>query len=263
MKHCLFIDELGESTPKRHSVSPLFIITGCVVEKDKIAHISNNFDHIKFKYWNDTKIVFHSKDIGRKSCSFKIFRNKSLLFKEFINDLYNFLNNCPLNIIGVIVNQSKSFQLNWGQRTVIKSAYNQLFINFLYILIAKNSTGEIIQEASTPIQDITIYEKFFELQALGLPSDNISHLDVKSRMTALSFVTKKNLDSIAQIADLLAYGLSLNYKVKHKKLTLKKLNPYQKMIYKISQNKLYLISSNTSQKKKEKYKSFTSQAELP
>jgi hypothetical protein len=263
MKYCLFIDELGESTPSRNQVSPLYIITGSLVDKDKIEKISNNLDHIKFKYWNTTEIVFHSKEIGKKEKKFSIFKSNISLFREFTKDLENFLTSCPINIISVLVDQKESFLVNWNQKTVIKKAYYNIFSNFIRILVAKNITGEIIQEASTPLQDITIYEKFYEFQAKGLITDNISHKEIKERLTSLSFVTKHNMDTITQISDLLAYGLNLEDKIKTKTLNVNKLNGYQKMIRKQAINKLYKIGDNIGIKKKSKYKTFDAALRLP
>jgi len=96
-----------------------------------------------------------------------------------------------------------------------------------------------------------------------LPIDNITNKEVKSRLTCLSFVTKMHMDAEAQLADLLSYGLRLEYKIRSKLIKLSSLNSYEKMIRKQARSKLYEIPQNITAKKKVKYKNFQSLISLP
>ena len=262
-KLALFVDELGESVPARYKVSPFFILTGCVVDKDRISEISTNLDHIKFKYWSRVNVVFHTKNIGRKDKDFTIFKNDLKKFREFINDLKFFFNKCPLYTICIIVDQKSVYNLNWKQRRVIKIAYEHLIANFIRVLVAQDKTGEFIQEASTPIQDISIYEAFFGYQSLGLPSDKLDHLEIKRRLTSLSFSTKRNMDTLTQVADLLGYGLNLSHRVKNRIVKVASLNGYERMIRKEAENKLFHTPQSMGLKKKNLYKNFQAIVNIP
>lgn len=263
MKYTLFVDELGESAPKRYRQSPLFVVSGCSINQEKRDRISRHLDQIKFKFWDSTNIILRSYEIGRKEKDFVIFKNNISRFRKFIKNLNSFFSTCPLVLLGVVVDQKETFRRNWSQKTVVKKAYDNLFANFIRLLSAQNSSGEIVQEASTPLQDITIYEKFYEYQSLGLPTDDIAHQEVKNRLTSLSFVTKKHMDAEAQLADLLSYGLKLEYKIRHRLIRLNSLNSYEKMIRKQTRSKLYKIPQNITAKKKLKYKNFQSLTILP
>lgn len=263
MKYILFVDELGESFPKRYRQSPLFIVSGCSINQEKRDKVSRHLDQIKFKYWDSTKIIFRSYEIGRREKDFAIFKNNPSKFREFIKNIDSFLSTCPLVLLGIVVDQKEAFRRNWAQRTVLKNAYDALFANFIRLLSAQNSFGEIVQEASTTLQDITIYEKFYYYQSLGLPADNITDKEVKKRLTSLSFVTKKHMDAESQIADLLSYGLKLEYKVRRKLIKLASLNSYEKMVRKQARSKLYKLPKNITAKKKLKYKNFQSLTILP
>lgn len=263
MKYSLFIDELGESTPKRHQQSPLFILSGCSIKQENRNKISENLNYIKFKYWDSINIVFRSYEIGRKEKNFAIFKNQLSKFKEFIKNLNSFLSNCPLVLLGMVVNQKDAFKKNWTQKTVLKRAYENLFANFIRLLSTQNASGEVVQEASSPLQDITVYEKFFGFQSWGLPTDNITHKEVKSRLTSLSFVTKRHLDAESQLADLLSYGLKLEYQIRHKLTKLSSLTVYEKMIREQARSKLYQIPETLAAKKKTKFKNFQSLTVLP
>lgn len=263
MKYTLFIDELGESTPKRYRQSPFFIVSGCSINQEKRDKISRGLDQIKFKYWDSTDIIFRSSEIGRKEKDFLIFKNDPQRFREFIKNLDSFLSACPLVLLGVVVDQKEAFRRNWAQRSIVKNAYDCLFTNFIRLLSAQNSFGEIVQEASTTLQDITIYEKFYEYQAVGLPNEDITDKEVKKRLTSLSFVTKRHMDAEAQLADLLSYGLKLEYKIRRKLSKLTSFNSYEKIIRKQARSKLYKIPKNIAAKKKLKYKNFQSLTTLP
>lgn len=263
MDYVLFVDELGESFPKRYRQSPFFVASGCSIKQEKRDKISKFLDQIKFKYWDSTDIVFRSRQIGRKEKDFAIFKKNLSKFREFIKNLDSFFSASPIVLLGVVVDQKAAFRRNWAQKTVIKRTYDALFANFIRLLSAQGSFGEIVQEASTPLQDISIYEKFFHYQSLGLPIDNITNKEVKKRLTSLSFVTKRHMDAESQLADLLSYGLKIEYKIRHKLIKLDSLNSYEKMIRRQARKKLYKIPKNITTKKKQKFKNFQSLTILP
>ncbi len=238
----LYTDELGEYTPKRYLLSPLFIVTGCIVEDDDILRVKHSLDLIKYKYWSDTTITLHSKHIGRKEKDFSIFKGKPELFKEFILDIQKILSNGSFSILGVISDQKTSFENGWDSKQVIGEAYGAIYRNYIRMLISKKAAGSLIQEASSTFQDIKIYEKFFEYQSQGLVKDGIDHTEVKKRLTAVSFATKRDMGSLTEIADLLGYGLFLNYMVSQRRKRSDSLNTYQEMIRKVAKHKLTTLT---------------------
>lgn len=259
----LFIDESGESFPGRYKQSPSFIVSGCSINQDKRELASKKLDQIKFKYWDRTNVILRSFEIGKKEKDFAIFKKNPSLFHQFIGNMESFFTCCPLVLLGVIVDQEKAFKANWSQKTVIKRAYDAIIANFIRLLSAQNAKGEIVQEASSTLQDIIIYETFFHYQASGIMNENISDKEVKERLTGLSFVTKKHMDTESQIADLLSYGLKLEHCIHHRQLAADSLNVYGKMIRDQAKRKFYEISKNIGPKKKTKYQRFQSLTELP
>ena len=85
--YSLFIDELGESFPKRYRKSPFFILSGCSINQDNRSKLSSHLDQIKFKYWDRTNIVFRSYEIGRKEKDYTIFKNNPSLFNQFARNI--------------------------------------------------------------------------------------------------------------------------------------------------------------------------------
>ena len=234
----LYTDELGEFSPKRYKKSPLFIVTGCIVEVDDVIRVKHMLDLIKYKYWNKTSIILHSKNIGKKEKDFLIFKGDVARFNEFTKDLCGIISSSSSSILGVILDQKLSFKKGWGPEKVIREVYGAVIKNYIRILIQKKASGTIIQEASTSFQDIKIYEKFFEYQSVGLIREGIIHKEVKDRLTSISFATKKDNSSLTEIADILGYGLYLNYMISQKKINEESLNKYQVMIKKLAKFKV-------------------------
>jgi len=263
MEYYLYVDELGESTPSRYRRSSHFILSGCIVSSDRKTKLIKDLDQIKFKFWDSTDIILHSANIGRKDKEFSIFNGNLTKFNEFTKNLNVFLNTAPFSLIAVIADQRETHLQNWDQQKVLKEAYRFIIKNFIRFLVASNSQGMIIQEASTPPQDITAYENFYYYQSAGIKEDSISHEEVKKRLTGISFVTKRNEDPIAQLADIIGYGVKLEELVTRKKKKVSDLNNYQKMIRSCAINKKFYIDPNTGKEKKRIYKNFKAIEKLP
>lgn len=78
----LFIDESGTASPL-DTVSSVYILSGCSLKKSDCYDLKISADHIKFKYWNKTDIVFHSRELGRREGDFSIFKDEKL-FGNFL-----------------------------------------------------------------------------------------------------------------------------------------------------------------------------------
>lgn len=263
MNYTLYIDELGESPPQRYAISPYYIITGVAVDDRLKKELICKLDHIKFKYWDSTEVVFHSANIGRKDKDFAIFKNDLSLFHKFTRNLEKYLNDSHFFVLSVTVDQSKANKLNWTQKNVIKNAYREIFENYIRFLMANNATGQIIQEASTPIQDITIYENFFHFQTNGIPLEGITHANVKERLTGVAFYTKRDGDTISQISDLLAYGIKCEILEKSGTKSMATFSVYEKMIKAKATSKLFNCPPTTGTKKLSYYKNINPMRIIP
>jgi hypothetical protein len=159
----LFIDELGSANQKHPS--ELYILSGCSVDKSERENLKTLADQIKFKYWGNTDIVFHSRDIWRKNGNFSIFKNNNQKYKEFLNDLEKFLKNSNFKMFFCIIDKNKTSKLGWDETKIHKETTNLIIKNFLLISLSNDSRGEIIIESATAekarlqILDEKIYKK--------------------------------------------------------------------------------------------------------
>ena len=213
MKHYkLFIDESGTSD-LIHKESDFYILCGCVINIQNRENIKISADQIKFKYWRKTNIIFHSKEIERNEGDYSIFKGKKSLKKEFIKDLFSFLQRCSVNLMMIIVDKKLAKKRGWNQIKVVKETSRSLIFHFIIFLLSNtNYRGSIIIESARSWKDAYYLKDFdYFLSPISSKKNNFNHQEVRSALTSLSFVTKHNHDIEEQIADLFAYAGKCKY----------------------------------------------------
>lgn len=252
-----FIDELG-SADRNEKHSDHYILSGCMVNNHSRNFLRIRSDQIKFKYWGKTDVVFHSREIGRKSGIFSIL-NENKIFNSFKKDLFSFLTLGNYQLFIVALDKKKALKQNWTSEKNYKESANVLIKNFILSLLATNSKGRLVIESATSERDFIFHKVASNFLSSGIPSLNIKSKDIQNVFTEIAFVTKKNFDIEEQIADLLVYGAKL--KLKGKKL--EQMNDYEKNILKIMNQKLFKMHPGTGAKKKKYYSAMNSFEILP
>ncbi len=246
----LYIDELGTASPK-DTTSELYILSGCSINKKDCKDLKISADQIKFKYWGRTNIVLHSREIGRKENDFSILKDPKIL-KEFTADLNTFLFHSKIKLFFIVVDKTNARTAGWDDTKVHKDTTAFLIRNFLLILLANDSKGEIIIEASSVSKDVHLLDSLNFFLGAGIPKLGINHEKVKDTLTSVSFVTKRNHDIEEQIADLFAYAAKIKYQSEVGGRRLK--NDYEKMIAGILEKKLFSVSSGVGSTKAKLFK---------
>ena len=255
--HNLFIDELGSASPKA-IYSKHYVLSGIMVSSHAREQLKIYSDQIKFKYWNDTNVVFHSREIGRKEGAFTILKNEESN-SNFTRDLMRFLQQGNFQLFGVVVDKEK-IPKNWNEKTIYKNTANIIIRNFVFALLAqRNSRGRLIIESATAEKDFYYHKVAGHYLSNGFPSLNIAFTQVQEVLTEISFVTKKNYDIEEQLADLLAFGLKLRYEKRPKN----KLSIYEQRLIKVVEDKLFAMHPNTGSKKKKLYSEIESFKTIP
>lgn len=243
----LFIDELGNANPQNLS-SPLYILCGIMVTGHNREKLKIHANQIKFKYWGNTNIVFHSREMGRSEGEFQILKNDQIK-KSFFDDLIKFLQVSSYQIFAIIIDKKK-IPKNWIDNTVYKKTSDQLIKNYILSLLAqKNCKGRLIIESATSEKDFYYHKAAGYYLSRGFPELEIKYDKVQDVLTEISFVTKKNFDIEEQIADLLAYGINLKYQ--NKKLNI--LSEYENKLIKIVNSKLFSVNPKVRGEKKKLY----------
>ena len=90
LKYYLFLDESGDHGLKTIDKSfPVFLLCGILISETNYKIIKNEINQIKFNFWNNKNVIFHSRDIRKCNNEFQIFFDLNLKekFYESINNL--------------------------------------------------------------------------------------------------------------------------------------------------------------------------------
>lgn len=252
-----FVDELGSASPKAIQ-SKLYILSGIMVTSQSRERLKIKADQIKFKYWNKTNVIFHSREIGRKEGDFSILKDKNTN-KTFTKDLIRFIHQGSFQLFSVLVDKTK-IPKNWNEKTIYKKTSNVIIKNFIFALLAqKKCRGRLIVESATAEKDFYYHKIAGHYLANGFPKLKIDFKQVQNVLTEISFVTKKNFDIEEQMADILAYGLKLKYEKRAKN----KMSEYEQKLASVTGKKLFNMHPNTGKKKKKLYSQIKSFKVIP
>ncbi len=257
-EYVLFVDETGTASPKDTN-SKYYVLAGCVVKESERVKLKQIASNIKYKYWSDPDIIFHSSEIGRKENSFSIFKVKKV-FDDFLVDLEENLFRRDFKLLYVLVDKTQAKVQRWDDKKIYKETSDEMIKSFICFLLAKGAKGKIVIESATASKDFYFLKSLSSFLSQGISSFGISHKSVKEALTSISFVTKNNFDTEEQIADIFAYAARCHYE----KNTLKKVfkGDYETLMMKTLSKKL--ITRAGSAFKKPKYaKHIQSQISIP
>lgn len=259
----LFIDELGNYNPIDKK-SQVYILSGCAVDLETRKCLKIRADQIKFKYWGHTKVIFHSREIGRKKRDFSIFKRKPKFFKSFLEDLFSMLKDVNLTVFSVVCNKEISKKNGWNSTKIIKTTSRSLIRSYVIWLLGLGSVnGKITIESATAEKDKYYLEEFSYFLSPGCKELlGVEYKKIKSILTSISFVTKLNQDIEEQVADLFAYAIKCKY-FKTKKLEEYKKDSYEDRIIKILNTKMFKLPSNAKEKKLKYYRNVDSFVVVP
>lgn len=249
----LFIDELGQAKPTGLQ-SNLYVLCGCAIERSLKESVRIEAEYIKFKYWNRTNVVFHSREIGRNKGPFSIFENKPARRLEFLNDLIYYLKNAPISIFVIVCEQQKARELGWNSAKIVKETGKLLFFHFVsWLLGISGAQGKIVIESATAEKDRYYLNEFSYFLSPGCSELSVDYKTMKNVLTSISFVTKQNQDIEEQIADLFAYAARCKHLRARKKHTFK-IGSYEDRIIKVLEQKLFRKPEVAKDRKMKFYK---------
>jgi len=227
--------------------SGVYILSGCVIDNGARQNLKILSDQIKYKFWERTDIVFHSREIGRKEGDFAILKDNAIR-KSFEKNLFRILNFGGYRMFFVLVDLVEAKKQNWKEEKIYQETTRIMVENFILSLLASgNCRGRIVVESATSKKDFYFHDSANYFLSGGIPKLGANYEDIQKVLTELSFVTKKNHDIEEQIADLLAYGARLKFEKSKSK------DSYIKNIIGVVNTKLFTISPGTGAKKTKFY----------
>lgn len=254
----LFIDESGKNTLKNiKDFDPHFSIGGILVHENSSDFIKKRGDQIKFKYWGRTDITFRGNSIRRFDDDFDIFKDDQNLRDCFYKDLINYIQTSSVRFIWVCCNKNKwisdrpelchAISNGWrkiitsSEKKLTKSLFEELLRIYVCFLNRKKKHGQIIIEASDISQDGDILAIYNEFMFRGISSLNMNSVDVRNKLTSISFATKNNRDHETQLADIGSHFLNLDAR-KMDGVNLREITDFEKEIINVFKSKSFFDS---------------------
>ncbi|HJD55379.1 MAG TPA: DUF3800 domain-containing protein [Rickettsia endosymbiont of Pyrocoelia pectoralis] len=114
--YLIFADEAGDHNLKPHNKDfPLFVLAFCIIKRDHYADfIVPELMRLKLKYFQDSHVVFHERDIRKAIGAFE-FLTESKIRAAFCNDLNEFFRKAKFKVIASIIQKD---QLPYNQEDV-------------------------------------------------------------------------------------------------------------------------------------------------
>jgi hypothetical protein len=206
-KFYLFIDESGDHGLTTLNPSfPVFVLGGVLMSKSNYTLIRDEFNDIKKEFWQDKKVIFHSRDIRKCEKEFQILFNMDLksIFYEKLNSC---LTNNDYTVIAAAINKDKYIK-KYGKisNDVYEIALSFLIERAVFYLDDLNITNkslEIIIEKRGKKEDQKLKEHFQKLKSRGtgfVQPHRLQEINLK-----IYFEHKNRNINGLQLADLIAY----------------------------------------------------------
>ena len=208
LKH---IDKKLKNKQKIDKTEKYFTLTGCFIDKKNYVKLKDEFEFIKFKYWNDAefyyknkdekcKVCFHSREIRMRQNAFNM---PDKPYKNFLEDLTGVIQNIKFRVITVNIDLEKLIKKK-KEVVIYEYAFEKLIRKF-YESLKGNQKGIIIMEARGKKEDRNLHK-----YAVNLIEDLYEH-----KIKGIYFNSKWNKNNSVtysglELADLCTYPIHKN-----------------------------------------------------
>lgn len=209
MKYYLFIDESGDHGLKTIDEGfPVFLLCGVLISEIDYYQMDLNVRASKIKYWNNTNVILHSRDIRKCNNEFKILLDQKLK-NRFYEDLNNIISLNNYKIISSAINKVE-FIKKYGklEDDVYEIALSFILERTIFCLdeIKDCSSLEIIIEKRGKREDAKLSNHMNKLSQIGtyyVSKEKMDKYDINYK-----FLKKSENIIGLQISDLLAYPIA-------------------------------------------------------
>lgn len=209
MKYFLFVDESGDHGLKTVDTNfPVFLLCGVLISENEFKQINANANQAKLKYWNNTNVILHSRDIRKCNNEFKILFDLKVK-EQFYNDINGILTSSNYNIISSAIDKI-SFIKKYGklEDDVYEIALSFILERTVFCLdeIKDCDSLEIIIEKRGKKEDAKLANHLNKLNQVGtfyVDAERMKKYSIKH-----SFLHKRQNNNGLQISDLLAYPIA-------------------------------------------------------
>ena len=204
-----FIDESGDHGLKKlNQEFPLFLLCGILVEQLNYSRIRESFNSIKNKFWGNTNVIFHSRDIRKCEKEFVTFLDSNVK-TQFYDELNRSMIQNEFTVFASAINK-KEYVAAFGElhNNIYEQALTAVFNQILTYLFNNklNAFIDVVIEKRGKKEDRKLEEHFKYLQEQG--TDSFSAKQIANWEISIRFKDKKENVNGLQLADLIAYPIA-------------------------------------------------------
>lgn len=211
----LFLDESGDHSLviKIDEQFPIFCLAGCIFDENEYQQVSKaKVDAFKIRYFNNSNIVLHSREIRKCLPPFNILLNKNTK-QSFYTDLNNLMSGLPYTILASVILKEKLKNQYHDPANPYALSLEFIMERFLYFLEENNDVGYISVESRDPKSNTDLLTAFTETINNGSwGSDpfqkHVTAERFQQKIQKMIFVTKQQNENGHQVADLIAYPIA-------------------------------------------------------
>ena len=207
----MFLDESGDhSLIKIDNQFPVFCLAGCIFDESEYQQNSKaKIDAFKIRYFNNTEVILHSREIRKCEPPFNILLNP-VAKKSFYADLDNLMASLPYVILASVILKNELKNQYSDPANSYSLSLQFIMERFLYYLEENNDAGYISVESRDPKSNTDLLATFTDIINNGSGSDmhRVSAKRFQSKIQKMIFVTKQQNENGHQIADLAAYPIA-------------------------------------------------------
>lgn len=210
MNYYLFLDESGD-----HGLSnidenfPIFVLSGILIAEDNYNSLISDVKNLKKAFWEDKKVILHSRDIRKSEKEFAILFDSNLKSK-FIEGINSIISSADYVVISSAIDKYKYIQ-RYGRLSddVYEISLSFVIERSVFSLDAKKDNDKslkIVIEKRGKKEDKKLAEHFTKLCSRG--TGYVSAERLNNYNIDIEFKRKSDDITGLQIADLIAYPIA-------------------------------------------------------
>lgn len=211
MKYYLFLDESGDhGLDQIDEGFPVFVLSGVLFSHESYLSFKKEFDSLIKNFWNDKKVLLHSRELRRCEKEFSILLNLETKNK-FYQQLNSLIRESDYTIISAGINK-KAYINEYGR---LASDPYEIALSFVIertifkldsIMTDTDKNLEIIIEKRGKLEDKKLEAHFNKLIAHGTAYVKSSRLHYYKMR--IHFRSKQDYIKGLQLSDLIAYPIA-------------------------------------------------------
>lgn len=209
MKYYLFLDESGNHDLKNIDQNfPIFLLCGILISEEEYFKLNEKIDNLKNKFWNNSNIILHSRDIRKRDNNFQILFD--LKVKEnFYNEINEIIKSTNYIIISSCIDK-QDFIKKYGklENDVYEVSLSFIIERMIFCLDEKKDADNIklVIEKRGKNEDQKLSRHIERLRKIGTYYVKPERFEKYN----FSFTFKSKSENIngLQVSDLIAYPLA-------------------------------------------------------